>query len=1520
MKPILFISPLLFFTLLWAPLLTHAQDITPHKPLPYGDGTMVNSIRTWEAARPTTNPNSITTTSPVSEFKMTTLYLDGLGRPLQTVVRQGSLITDASNPASAAGAKDLVGPVVYDEFGREARKYLPYAAPDATGSFKMDPFGDQSTFYNTTTAPIYGQGETYFYGKTEYEASPLNRVDRTYAPGDSWVSGAGKGVKLKYWTNTATDSVRIWTVTNSSTAGTFGTYTTNGVYGAGELYKTVTEDEQDKQVIEYKDKEGRVVLKKVQLSASADLGLGSGHSSWLCTYYIYDDLGLLRAVVQPKAVELLRGNGWVLTTDMLNELTFRYEYDERGRMMVKKVAGGGAVQMMYDARDRLVMTQDAVRKLAQQWLVTVYDALNRPVSTYLITDPANYNNATYHRVQAAGSIAYPNVAAYTNTWVTEIHYDNYEGLPSGLSSTLDNSGYAAFLTASSTAPDWAELITASSRTKGMVTWTRARVLGTSNDYIESVNLYDEKGRVIQVQFYKEARGKEVFTTQYDFTGKVLGTHMKHVMKGTVQQTFEVATRNTYDELGRLIRVEKKTVPQVGADWKTVSTLAYDALGQLRKKSLGKDPADINKALEELVYDYNIRGWLLGMNRAYVKSTASTTSRFGFDLGYDKKDFSLTVQGSSIAKSFGAAQYNGNIGGLLWKSTGDDEIRKYDFSYDAVNRLSGAGFTQFSTKNGINEFNLDAGIDFSVSNLTYDANGNILSQDQKGWKGTGSDYIDRLSYTYFNGGNKLRAVTENTAIGTMDNRLGDFTDRNNTATDYGYDLNGNLITDLNRRIGSTTGIDRTTGTAIAYNLLNLVEKVNPKADDGTSKGNIQYDYDALSGTRFRKVVTENPAAANGNRTITTTTHYINGFVYESKKYVPTNPNEANYEHRLLFILQEEGRMRPLREAGGTITGFTYDYFVKDHLGNVRMVLTEEQQTNFYPAATLEGSMVTGDKSMISWEKQFYAIDDNHIRTRSQIPSWTTSLDYDNNNGNPPYNAVASGSYPADHAVSDGAESDRLYRVNGSTNKTGLAMAVKVMAGDVINIHGKSYYHSDETFTNSNSTALVLTDILNAFLGSPGNAAMAKGLTATQMEGLNNGKVPASFIRGNNGETSTIPKAFINFMFLDEQFRYVEGNFSPVGGSGGVKSHWFTDAVLRNIVVQKCGYLYVYVSNESNVDVFFDNLQVIHTRGPILEETHYYPFGLTMAGISSKAMVFGGPENKKKWNSGSELQSKEFSDGSGLELYSTFYRSLDPQLGRFWQVDPRPNFSESLYAAMGNNPLSNSDPLGDTAVVRWRSGFLGLGRRHEARYVGDQWIDSKTRETVDVSGASKNARRMMNDYSGLNQNSAFDPVTDRINTDEANVVLTNSKKAETDPNNAFRSGSSKELVVNLSKSAKMKAELNVGNVPVRLNSQQVMGHELGHVNDILNGKPAGHFQSSITNMLGYTHFTISLSETNAMYWENILRAQAGLPLRKNFFYTNNSKVSWSNGDAIIKYDPKTGLPTSIGDLDGHTYTVK
>ena len=164
--------------------------------------------------------------------------------------------------------------------------------------------------------------------------------------------------------------------------------------------------------------------------------------------------------------------------------------------------------------------------------------------------------------------------------------------------------------------------------------------------------------------------------------------------------------------------------------------------------------------------------------------------------------------------------------------------------------------------------------------------------------------------------------------------------------------------------------------------------------------------------------------------------------------------------------------------------------------------------------------------------------------------------------------------------------------------------------------------------------------------------------------------------------------------------------------------YTTYTRTNLTVARTGYLYIYVSNVTdNIDVFFDNLQVTHVRGPILEETEYYPFGLTMAGISSKALN-GAPENKKQFN------GIEHTTDLDLNQYDAFFRTLDPQVGRWWQIDPKPNYLESPYSAMGNNPITYPDFLGDTIGV--------TGSKANQTAFLNQINTGKTKFIIDKSG--------------------------------------------------------------------------------------------------------------------------------------------------------------------------------------------
>jgi RHS repeat-associated protein len=168
----------------------------------------------------------------------------------------------------------------------------------------------------------------------------------------------------------------------------------------------------------------------------------------------------------------------------------------------------------------------------------------------------------------------------------------------------------------------------------------------------------------------------------------------------------------------------------------------------------------------------------------------------------------------------------------------------------------------------------------------------------------------------------------------------------------------------------------------------------------------------------------------------------------------------------------------------------------------------------------------------------------------------------------------------------------------------------------------------------------------------------------------------------------PQAYLNIIFFDENF-----NFVSLGSAGARVTNSGDGQSIPMQVAQapKNGYAFVYVSNESVTPVFFDNLEVYHTRGRLVEENTYYPYGLKIKAMSAKA--YDAPTNPYQYQG----DYAEFDEETGYNEFEL--RDYDPQLGRFIQTDPYEQFA-SGYVGMGGDPVNMIDEDGG-----WSAGLTG-----------------------------------------------------------------------------------------------------------------------------------------------------------------------------------------------------------------------
>ena len=647
------------------------------------------------------------------------VYYDGLGRPFETALK-----------AASPYRSDIVSYQEYDGAGRQYKVWSPVPMDAHDGCIGQSCIQTASqSFYLDPMA----------YQEIIYEQSSLDRASYTTGPGQAWYN-AGRKVKNNYFTNTEKGSLAcvLYTIQDDQQS-----ILNKGFYPKSELVVIQTTDEDDHVNYEFKDKQGRVVLKRVM-----------DGSKMLDTYFVYDDFGRLRYVLPPDASQRLStaNSSWNINHELLQQTAYYYQYDRRGNCVIKKLPGCKAILMKYDMADRLIFSQDGNQYEKKEWSLFLYDAFGRHVISAvckLQTVPDVSNMVVLASFTGSGAIAgYTVNLNFTPIYLTSVdYYDDYRFINS--LSTLEKvkMQYNAMVVG------YDKQYTGGA--KGLLTGKRIYSLDASDKYTITSYYYDDYGRMVQVHASNHLGGFEDEYTAYNFPGTIRQKlHIHTVPNKPVQR--EVYSY-TYDHVNRLLTTSHKLndLPE-----RILLSNSYDEIGRLQEQS---------KATETSVYTYNVRDWLTGISGNFFSET----------LAYNTAVGGISPQ---------VASYSGNISAMQWKAGMEKVIRGYQFRYDHVNRLTHALYGEGNNITINDKYN---------EILTYDLMGNILTLRRHGKHDSGFGLIDKLAYKY--NGNQLIKVTDAATTSVTSYGAFQFVDGADVENEYVYDANGNMTEDFNKKI-------------------------------------------------------------------------------------------------------------------------------------------------------------------------------------------------------------------------------------------------------------------------------------------------------------------------------------------------------------------------------------------------------------------------------------------------------------------------------------------------------------------------------------------------------------------------------------------------------------------------------------------------------------------------------------------------------------------------------------------------
>lgn len=693
----------------------------------------------------------------------------------------------------------------------------------------------------------------------------------------------------------------------------------NGTYPYGILTCTTATDEDGHKTSVYANMHGETILERRFENNDDD-------NDAYDTYYVYDTYGRLRYVLPPMCQHC--------ETSMMSKHWYKYSYDDRGRCIDKQLPGCDSIVYRYDYANRPLIFQDGLLREKGLYRYTLYDNLGRiaiqGTCASFDEDKLNSNLFVTFHPEAQGLLgsgyAYVDDAAASGfvsgiTLEAAYYYDGY----GFLNQTNNNTKYRNFAKINELRPSNATMITGNNASNAVGNKTGEIIATTAGGFLYNSFFYDSKGRLIEDHHSTLTGDVYKVFTDYSFTNKPT-----QVVKVVPTDDGNTAITTSYAYNSNNDQPESVSIQYGGnATPVIVSQISYDDLGRIASNNRPQ----INDRID---YSYNIQGWTTGI----------TGSHFSEHLFYE--DGPLTK----------VPCWNGNISSMTWQAS-DGVGRGYYFKYNSRDQLYEAGYRSGNdnfSDNG-NEANR-----YNESVTAFTPNGAIESLQRRG-KNNSNAYtdIDLLHYTY--DGQKVQNITDacnsrlsyTGAFEYVDGHVGSV-----TSPDFEYNSAGMLTKDRDKGI-----------TRITYNNIGLVDSI--LFDTGAK---VLYTY-GINGEKLRVrhfAATSNmvsplshspfpPISAGIDNSSYDEEEYIGGdfVVYGSVSRGASVVPSYKYYFGDGYISQD-----PVFLIGSGSTA-SYHYYSKDHLGNVRSVVTkstftntvtEEQKTHYYPFGGIIADLSTG----------------------------------------------------------------------------------------------------------------------------------------------------------------------------------------------------------------------------------------------------------------------------------------------------------------------------------------------------------------------------------------------------------------------------------------------------------------------------------------------------------------------------------------------------------------------------------